>query len=65
MPAGPINDVPAAFAYAESLGLDLVRQIDGVPTVVYPAALSRTPAVGRRRPPRLGEHDEELRRWLR
>jgi crotonobetainyl-CoA:carnitine CoA-transferase CaiB-like acyl-CoA transferase len=64
VPAGPINDVPAAFAYAESLGLDLVRDADGMPTVVYPAGLSRTPAVERRRPPRLGEHDAELRRWL-
>jgi crotonobetainyl-CoA:carnitine CoA-transferase CaiB-like acyl-CoA transferase len=64
VPAGPINDVPAAFAYAASLGLDVVREVDGVPTVVYPPALSRTPAVGRRRPPALGEHDDELRRWL-
>jgi crotonobetainyl-CoA:carnitine CoA-transferase CaiB-like acyl-CoA transferase len=64
VPAGPINDVPAAFAYAASLGLDVVREIDGVPTVAYPPALSRTPAVERRPPPALGEHDDELRRWL-
>src|SRR5262249_35257485 len=41
VPAGPINDVPAAFAYAASLGLDVVREIGGVPTVAYPPALSR------------------------
>jgi crotonobetainyl-CoA:carnitine CoA-transferase CaiB-like acyl-CoA transferase len=64
VPAGPINDVPAAFAYAASLGLDVVRELDGVPTVAYPPALSRTPAVTRRPPPGLGEHDDELRRWL-
>jgi crotonobetainyl-CoA:carnitine CoA-transferase CaiB-like acyl-CoA transferase len=64
VPAGPINNIPAAFGYAASLGLDVVGEIDGVPTVRYPPTLSRTPAVERLRPPALGEHDGELRRWL-
>ena len=49
VPAGPINDVPAAFAYAASLGLDVVREIDGVPTVAYPA--HPLPDAGSRAPP--------------
>jgi crotonobetainyl-CoA:carnitine CoA-transferase CaiB-like acyl-CoA transferase len=64
VPAGPINDVPAAFSFAESLGLEAISEVDGVPTVTYPAALSRTPAQVRRAPPRLDEHGDDLRRWL-
>ena len=64
VPAGPIHDVPQAFAYASSLGLDVVAEVDGVPTVAYPARLSRTPAAARRRPPDLNEHEAELRAWL-
>jgi crotonobetainyl-CoA:carnitine CoA-transferase CaiB-like acyl-CoA transferase len=64
VPAGPINDVPAAFAYAASLGLGAEAEVEGVPTVPFPAALSRTPAALRRRPPALDEHGEEIRRWL-
>ena len=36
VPAGPINDVPAAFASAEALGLDPVCELDGVRTVRSP-----------------------------
>ena len=49
--AGPVQDVGAAFALAERLGLDVVDDFDGVRTVRFPAALSRTPARTRRRPP--------------
>jgi crotonobetainyl-CoA:carnitine CoA-transferase CaiB-like acyl-CoA transferase len=65
VPAGPINDVPHAFAYAAALGLDVVDEMDGVRTVAYPAHLSQTPAVTRRRPPDLDEHADEIREWLR
>jgi crotonobetainyl-CoA:carnitine CoA-transferase CaiB-like acyl-CoA transferase len=59
VPVGPINDVAEAYAMAEELGLAPVVEADGVP-------LAR-PAVGRlrRRPPRLDEHGEEIRAWLR
>jgi len=59
VPVGPINRVSEAYALAESLGLEPVVEADGVP-------LAR-PAVGtlRRRPPRLDEHGEEIRAWLR
>jgi crotonobetainyl-CoA:carnitine CoA-transferase CaiB-like acyl-CoA transferase len=64
VPAGPINDVGQAFALAESLGLAPWTDVDGVRTVRSPLRLSATPAEARRRPPRLGEHSDELRRWL-
>ena len=59
VPVGPINDVAEAYALAAELGLQPVAEADGVP-------LPR-PAIGtlRRRPPRLDEHGEEIRGWLR
>jgi crotonobetainyl-CoA:carnitine CoA-transferase CaiB-like acyl-CoA transferase len=64
VPAGPINDVGAAFAFAEELGLEPSVEVDGVRTVRSPMTLSATPVTVRRRPPRLGEHDAEIRAWL-
>jgi crotonobetainyl-CoA:carnitine CoA-transferase CaiB-like acyl-CoA transferase len=64
VPAGPINDVGAAFAFAEALGLEPVWEVDGVRGVRSPLRLADTPAAARRRPPALGEHDAELRAWL-
>jgi crotonobetainyl-CoA:carnitine CoA-transferase CaiB-like acyl-CoA transferase len=64
VPAGPINDIAEAFAFAEALGLRPVWEVDGVRGVRSPLRFSETPASARRRPPALGEHDEELRAWL-
>ncbi len=64
VPAGPINDVAQAFAFATALGLEPVDETGGVRTVRPPLRLSATPARVARRPPRLGEHDAELRAWL-
>jgi crotonobetainyl-CoA:carnitine CoA-transferase CaiB-like acyl-CoA transferase len=64
VPAGPINDVGEAFAFAEALGLEPWVDVDGVRTVRPVTTLSATPASVRRRPPRLGEHDAEIRAWL-
>ena len=64
VPAGPIQTVPEAFAYARGLGLDVVDDHDEVRTVTFPARLSRTPALTRRRPPDLDEHGAEIRAWL-
>jgi len=64
VPAGPINDIGAAFAFAEELGLAPAVETDGVRTVRSPMTLSATPAEVRLRPPRLGEHDAEIRAWL-
>jgi crotonobetainyl-CoA:carnitine CoA-transferase CaiB-like acyl-CoA transferase len=64
VPAGPINDVGEAFAFAAGLGLEPWVDVDGVRTVRSPMTLHETPAGVRRRPPRLGEHDAEIRAWL-
>jgi crotonobetainyl-CoA:carnitine CoA-transferase CaiB-like acyl-CoA transferase len=64
VPAGPVQTLPEAFALAARLGLDPVDETDGVRTVRYPVALTRTPARVRRRPPALGEHSDEIRAWL-
>jgi crotonobetainyl-CoA:carnitine CoA-transferase CaiB-like acyl-CoA transferase len=64
VPAGPINDIGEAFAFAAELGLEPWVDVDGVRTVRSPLRLSATPALPRRRPPRLGEHDGEIRAWL-
>jgi crotonobetainyl-CoA:carnitine CoA-transferase CaiB-like acyl-CoA transferase len=64
VPAGPINDVAAAYAMARELGLEPDVAVGGLRLPAPPMRLERTPAVVRRPPPGLGEHDEELRRWL-
>jgi crotonobetainyl-CoA:carnitine CoA-transferase CaiB-like acyl-CoA transferase len=64
VPAGPINDIAQAFAFAASLQLEPVDETGGVRTVRSPMRLGATPASVRRRPPRLGEHSDEIRAWL-
>jgi crotonobetainyl-CoA:carnitine CoA-transferase CaiB-like acyl-CoA transferase len=61
VPAGPVQTIDAAFSLAETLGLAVVDETDGVRTVAFPAHLSATPATVRRRPPELDEHGAELR----
>ncbi|GAB3128922.1 CoA transferase [Tsukamurella serpentis] len=57
VPAGPINDVAEAFAYAESLGLSPTVSVPGgAPQVANPLRLSGTPVSYRSAPPALGEH---------
>jgi len=58
VPAGVVNDVAAAFAFAERLGLDPIVEIpreDGEPVRLprNPIKLSKTPASYRLPPPRL------------
>jgi crotonobetainyl-CoA:carnitine CoA-transferase CaiB-like acyl-CoA transferase len=64
VPAGPINDVAHAFAFAAALGLEPVDETGGVRTVRSPLRLGATPAAVSRRPPRLGEQSDEIRAWL-
>ena len=65
VPAGPVNDVAQAFAFAEAEGIAAVDATGGVLTVRPPYGLGGTPATVRRPPPALGEHDGEIREWLR
>jgi crotonobetainyl-CoA:carnitine CoA-transferase CaiB-like acyl-CoA transferase len=64
VPAGPINEVDEAFALAESLGMEPVDTVDGVPLVRPPLRVDGERPPIRRRPPALDEHGDELRAWL-
>src|SRR5215203_3155445 len=64
VPAGPINDVAEAFALAESLGMEPVREAGGYPLPAPPLRLDGERPEIRRPPPRLDEHGDELRAWL-
>jgi crotonobetainyl-CoA:carnitine CoA-transferase CaiB-like acyl-CoA transferase len=64
VPAGPINDLAEAFAFASRLGLGPIAETQGGQYVRPPVELSRTPLASSSRPPRLGEHSEQIRAWL-
>jgi crotonobetainyl-CoA:carnitine CoA-transferase CaiB-like acyl-CoA transferase len=50
----------SALELPTRLGLSPTVPLDGLDVVANPIGLSRTPPEYRRRPPRLGEHNEEL-----
>ncbi len=64
VPAGQINDVAEAFALAESLGMEPVREVGGYPLPTPPLRLDGERPAIRRPPPKLDEHGAELRAWL-
>jgi crotonobetainyl-CoA:carnitine CoA-transferase CaiB-like acyl-CoA transferase len=68
VPCGPVNDLPAAFTLAESLGLAARVTVgegdEAVDVVANPIGLSESPPTYHSRPPHLGEHTAELREWL-
>lgn len=64
VPAGPVNDVRTAYEFAAGLGLDPVVELDGVRSTRPPVSMDRTPVNPQGRPPRLGEHSDEIRAWL-
>ncbi len=55
VPAGPINDLAEAFAFAKRLGLEPIVAVPGTPTpqVANPVTLSATPVTYRLAPPTL------------
>lgn len=67
VPAGRVGSVADGFRLAEQLGLDpLVDVGPGRPAQVRnPVSLSETPVTTYTAPPRLGEHSDQVRRWLR
>jgi len=66
VPCGPVNDVGAAFALAQELGLDrIVELAEGVRQVASPIELDATPVRYRLPPPALGADGPALRAWLR
>ncbi|MGW2525302.1 CaiB/BaiF CoA transferase family protein [Streptomyces sp. NPDC001617] len=67
VPAGPVNTLDEAFAYADRLGLPGIVDIPGDTAagrpsrqVANPIALSRTPAQYRLPPPSLGRHTADV-----
>jgi crotonobetainyl-CoA:carnitine CoA-transferase CaiB-like acyl-CoA transferase len=65
VPAGPINGVDEAFAYAEQLGLEPVEVVDGLPLIRPPLRVDGERPPIRYAPPGLDEHGDDLRAWLR
>jgi crotonobetainyl-CoA:carnitine CoA-transferase CaiB-like acyl-CoA transferase len=55
-----VNNLADAFDLAAGLGLLPTVPLDSLNVVANPINLSRTPAEYRRRPPKLGEHNQEL-----
>ncbi|MGH1565342.1 CaiB/BaiF CoA transferase family protein [Mumia sp. DW29H23] len=66
VPAGKVGDVGDAIALAERLGLSPTVTVapDAPAQVRHPVTYSRTPVTSYLPPPRLGQHDDEIRRWL-
>jgi crotonobetainyl-CoA:carnitine CoA-transferase CaiB-like acyl-CoA transferase len=65
IPAGPINDIPTAFASPQAVARSMAVEVDhpvlGRTTQVgLPFELSATPASIRTSPPTLGEHTDEI-----
>jgi crotonobetainyl-CoA:carnitine CoA-transferase CaiB-like acyl-CoA transferase len=70
VPSGKVNSVVEAFEYARQLGLaatesQLENGSNAVRQVANPISLSETPAKYWRASPRLGEHDQDVRSWLK
>ena len=63
---GQVNDLSRALHYAESLGLSpMIDPGDGAAAQVRsPVEFTATGVVDPIAPPRLGEHDAEVRDWL-
>jgi crotonobetainyl-CoA:carnitine CoA-transferase CaiB-like acyl-CoA transferase len=65
VPAGLINEVDEAFALADALGLEPTAEHAGVPLVRPPLRLDGERPPIRYGPPRLDEHGDDVRAWLR
>jgi crotonobetainyl-CoA:carnitine CoA-transferase CaiB-like acyl-CoA transferase len=65
VPAGLINGVDEAWALAEELGMEPIARPGGVPVAAPPLRLDGERPDVRYAPPRLDEHGDEIRAWLR
>jgi crotonobetainyl-CoA:carnitine CoA-transferase CaiB-like acyl-CoA transferase len=61
VPAGPINGIDEAFALADELGMEVTEG----PLIAPPLRIDGERPPIRHRPPRLDEHGDDLRAWLR
>ncbi len=67
VPAGQVGNLADAFALAEELGLEPAVEVgEGAPPQVRnPVRYSATPVTSYGPPPGLGEHNTQVREWLR
>jgi crotonobetainyl-CoA:carnitine CoA-transferase CaiB-like acyl-CoA transferase len=65
VPAGPINEIDEAFALAEDLGMEPTEAVEGLSLIRPPLRIDGERPPIRHRPPRLDEHGEDLRSWLK
>lgn len=68
VPCGPINSLPEAIDWGVEMNMEtVVEGADGYRSVRNPIRIDGTVATAARRPPRLGEHGDEIRaeveRW--
>ena len=62
VPCGPINSLPEAIDWGIEMNMEtIVESDDGYRSVRNPIRLDGEVTTRARRPPRLGEHDEEIR----
>jgi crotonobetainyl-CoA:carnitine CoA-transferase CaiB-like acyl-CoA transferase len=66
VPAGKVGSVADGLALASSLGLEPLVDVgaDAPPQVRHPITYSGTPITTYAAPPRLGQHSDQIRRWL-
>lgn len=65
VPAGRVGSIGDGFDLAARLGLDPTVDVDDAPRQVRsPLTFGRTPITRYAAPPRLGEHNDDIRRWL-
>ena len=66
VPVGEVGDIGTDFAYARSLGLDSTVQVgEGHPDQVrHPITYSSSKVRPPTAQPMLGQHNDEIRRWL-
>lgn len=66
IPAGEVGSIADGFALATELGLDPIVDVgSGRPAQVrHPIIYSATPVTHYTAPPRLGEHNDAVRKWL-
>jgi crotonobetainyl-CoA:carnitine CoA-transferase CaiB-like acyl-CoA transferase len=65
VPVGTVNEVDEAFALAEELGMEPTETHDGLPLIRPPLRIDGERPPIRHAPPRLDEHGDDLREWLR
>jgi crotonobetainyl-CoA:carnitine CoA-transferase CaiB-like acyl-CoA transferase len=64
--AGKVGDLADGIELADALGLKPIASVgtSAPPQLRHPITYSATPVESYRPPPRLGEHDDDVRRWL-